>query len=85
MKRRAVQYLIASVAVLALVAYALDHGIFIGSTEQNVNQPPAYLVYKTCRYLFITGIADKPALGGDGAGYVWRGHEAELYCRVLAE
>ena len=61
--------IIAALAAIITIAYSLDRGIYIGSSagtetvKYSLNEKT--VVNKTCRYLFITGIAELPALGGD--------------------
>jgi hypothetical protein len=64
---------IGAVAAIVSIAYSLDRGIYIGSTttanthtERAIGggEKTVTITHKTCRYLFITGIAELPALGG---------------------
>jgi len=75
------------IIVLAGAFYCLDRGIFLGSTS-NVNEG---LLYKKCRYLFITGISEQPAHGAPPIGNLPKlgiqlaNQPDELYCRIFAE
>ena len=68
----------------------LNHGIFVGS-QSGVNA--GGFLYKTCKYLFVSGIAELPARGGLAAVVpnAPRGIELgdrggqTLYCRLRAE
>ena len=54
-------------AVLLVVAYSLNDGIYVGSdveTEYDQAINKSYFV-KNCRYLYISGITDKYAGVGD--------------------
>lgn len=75
-----------SLAVIGVVIaavpllYALDRGIYLGSTDAVLTGSwlDGPMALKTCHYLFVTGIAEKPA------------HEAQnktdqLYCRFFGE
>jgi hypothetical protein len=67
--------------------YGLDRGIFIGSTGF-ISEG---LLHKSCRYLFVTGIAELPAHGGPlDTGTAYRGTQlakdpVSLYCRFFGE
>jgi hypothetical protein len=69
---------------LVLLVYALDHGVFVGSSS-SVSQG---FRYKDCSYLFPTGISALPAhlgTGKGGSGYQLADEPDNLYCRLFAE
>jgi hypothetical protein len=101
-KRAASVNLIAAIitafAAIVAIVYSLDRGIYIGSITEtktlNLALRDRTLVHKTCRYLFITGIAELPALGGlDDThlpGYAFADSSVgptpnSLHCRLFAE
>jgi hypothetical protein len=70
--------------VLALAFYGLDRGISLGSSTEI---KPGGIV-KHCRYLFLRGIVELPALGGTFEqipGFQVAGQPDRLYCRLIAE
>jgi hypothetical protein len=75
------------VLVGALTIYGLDRGIYIGS----VTAISEGLLHKNCRYLFVSGISEKPAHGGPlETGIAFRGVQLakepdNLYCRFFGE
>jgi hypothetical protein len=80
----------AALFVGAFVVYAIDRGIYIGSSKIVSDG----LLHKNCRYLFITGITEIPAHGGVAnlvpSGQFPRGVQLadgsdNLYCRVFGE
>jgi hypothetical protein len=71
--------------VLALALYGLDRGIYVGSSLESVGQSG---LEKHCRYLFIRGISEVPALGGKIErlpGFERTDEPDHLYCRLIAE
>lgn len=84
---------IAAVLLLCILLYALDRGIYVGSTNTilHAEQTGIPLVRKMCRYLFVTGIAEKPAHGGEfgsdpiDASVQPQDRADKLYCRVFGE
>jgi hypothetical protein len=57
-----------ALTVIVAAAYALDHGIFVGSQVRLnfagfLDHPPSTYL-KECRYLFITGIHSQPSQTG---------------------
>jgi|SRR5271155_1229104 len=79
---------------VAGVLYGLDRGIYVGSS--NYVLPAGSFgkeeyVLKQCRYLFVTGIAEKPAHGGEFdvvptmGGRQPAANAAQLYCRFFGE
>jgi hypothetical protein len=90
--------ILGGLAAIVTIALALDHGIYLGSTTTTSTQAPIAgiertITHKMCRYLFITGVAELPALGGfkDTPGYAIDENpprplpEANaLHCRLFA-
>lgn len=86
--------IVAALGAVAAVVFSLDRGIFFGSTT--TSETGSYTasgetynyttVHKTCRYLYVTGIAEFPALGGD---FLLPGqssdHPERLHCRLFKE
>jgi hypothetical protein len=72
---------------IAGILYALDRGIYVGSTSHMVQG----LIYMDCRHLFITGISESPAHGGSLEQVPqFRGAQSpnespKLYCRFFGE
>jgi hypothetical protein len=65
--------ILGALAAIVTIVIGLDKGVYIGSTTTtDTRTEPAIgggerivtTTHKTCRYLFITGIAELPALGG---------------------
>jgi hypothetical protein len=90
--------IITAFAAVVSVVYALDRGIYVGSTTNiaTINWQVSGgkgAVHKICRYLFITGITELPALGGLEAmpGYAFAEPMppwptgSSLHCRFFAE
>jgi hypothetical protein len=78
--------ILAVIFVAALTIYGLDRGVYIGSSSF-ANQG---IIYKKCRYLFITGISEIGAHGGLLDQFGSRGARLadwpdNLYCRFFAE
>jgi hypothetical protein len=88
------------IAIISFVLgafYWLDRGIYLGSSTSVLPAGEAIgdwkqdWVLKTCRYLFVTGISEKPAHGGQFesdpiAGGIRPIDEADrLYCRLFGE
>jgi hypothetical protein len=79
---------------IAGIVYALDRGIYVGSTSYIL---PAGsfgkedYVLKQCRYLFVTGLSEKTAHGGEFDVVPNMGgrqpvkNADRLYCRVFGE
>ena len=76
--------------LVALAAYGLDRGIYIGSAS-HVSEG---FLRKSCRYLFVAGISEKPArggiadqipAGGFGPGFQLANQPDGLYCRLFGE
>jgi hypothetical protein len=76
--------------------YWLDRGIYLGSSDRilpagTIGTANEVWVLKTCRYLFVTGIAEKPAHGGQfksdpvAGGLRPVGNADRLYCRFFGE
>jgi hypothetical protein len=82
-----VSVIIAIVSAFASILYGLDRGIYIGSTSF----VDGGLLYKKCKYLFVTGISELPSHGGPlETGIAFRGVQPtkepdNLYCRLFAE
>lgn len=87
---------VVALGTIAGILYALDRGIYVGSSSQIL---PAGsfgkedYVLKECRYLFVTGITEKPAHGGE-FDFVpiptYQGRQpinnaSRLYCRFFGE
>ena len=81
-------------STLAGIIYGLDRGIYVGSSS--VVLPAGSFgkvdyVLKQCRYLFITGIAEKAAHGGEFDSIPTAGgrqpatNADRLYCRFFGE
>ena len=82
MTQKVIAIIVIALAVIGSVAYGLDRGIYVGSTSHIVQG----VIYKRCRYLFITGISESPAHGGA----LFRGMQLpneppRLYCRFFGE
>ena len=102
---RLVTVIAAVMTLLGGLIYGLDRGIYVGSKVYNLPDKDGYVwvkpeiaegyVYKECRYLFITGIAGKPARGGKYdsipafagtmAGQQPVNNLSQLYCRFFGE
>ncbi|HEY1935992.1 MAG TPA: hypothetical protein VGG99_28635 [Acetobacteraceae bacterium] len=73
--------------VVAIAVYGLDHGIYIG-TESFIREG---IIFKNCRYLFVTGVSEIPSRNGrDDNNPMLRGKRLpdwpdNLYCRLFAE
>jgi hypothetical protein len=76
----------ATVIIVALI-YGLNRGIYFGSisfTDQG-------LIHKNCRYLFITGFSESPALGaalerfGIFQGVRLATEPDNLYCKIFRD
>ena len=85
-----VSLIIAFVSLLVGVVYWLDRGIYLGSTSYVVQG----ILYKNCKYLFVTGISELPAHGGPlenvQGGRMFSGRQNanerdNLYCRLIAD
>jgi hypothetical protein len=69
------------------VIYGLDHGVYVGSTSFMRDG----IIYKNCRYLFVTGVSEIPSRDGRNDNIpVLRGRRLpdwpdNLYCRFFAE
>lgn len=71
-----------------LTVYGLDHGILVGAYDQTIEK----VVHKNCRYLFLTGVSEAPALGGpleqgprDLRGQRLPEQRDDLYCRLFRD
>jgi hypothetical protein len=73
--------------VVVLTIYGLDRGIYIGTT----NFTREGVIFKNCRYLFVTGISEMPSRNGRTDHIpMLRGRRLpdwpdNLYCRLFAE
>ncbi len=80
------------VVLVVLAVYGLNRGIFIGSTKTSFGEP-VELVTMSCRYLFVTGITEVPARGGQieeypqtqRRGIAPASQPDSLYCRFFAD
>jgi hypothetical protein len=99
--------IVAIISFVLGAVYGLDRGIYLGSSDRVLpadDTPPWTVrdgtssttnddwVLKTCRYLFITGITEKPAHGGVvkssdpvAGGLKPIGNADRLYCRLFGE
>jgi hypothetical protein len=85
-----ISVVIAVASALAGVVYGVDRGIYIGSSKI-VSEG---LLYKKCRYFFVTGVTEIPARGGVSdlapSAEIPRGVQLadqpdNLYCRLFGE
>lgn len=61
-------WLLAALVAVAMGAYALDRGIFVGSERYVFGAPccpDTDSIVKRCRYLFVTGISEIAAVDGE--------------------
>jgi len=84
--------LIVLLLIATLAIYALDHGIYIGSTtttqiNNGSGHSPYTVIQKNCRYLFVTGITEFPAWGGSSnlRGQQFANEPDSLYCRIFRD
>jgi hypothetical protein len=82
------QHLILAVILgVALAIYGIDRGIYIGTTSFT-NEG---IIFKKCRYLFVTGVSEIPSRNGVTDNVpMMRGRRLpdwpdNLYCRFFAE
>ena len=84
---------IGAVVAIGGIAISLDRGIYIGSTMYTItSNNKEEFVHRTCRYLFITGIAELDASGGikEVPGYAYAQPrvgsptESSLHCHLFA-
>lgn len=69
-------------AVCAVLAvYFLNHGILVGSTTEIRDG----WRHKTCKYLFITGIATANARGGPPSALEIEFQPDDMYCRIFGD
>jgi len=93
-------WIVLLLAIAGGAVYGIDRGIYIGSTTtiknssypvgQGVNaETRTYsVIFKNCRYLFISGIIEMPALGGHSTNMPGQRFDEDpdtLHCRIFAE
>jgi hypothetical protein len=57
---------IAALGIIAMAAYALDRGIYVGNVRYTYGAdccPDLDKIHKRCRYLFVTGVSEIDARG----------------------
>ena len=84
-------FVIAFLVLIALAIYGLDRGVYIGSSSYtwlDTRPEGGGLVFKKCRYLFVTGISELPAHGSSVPsmpGVQQLKEPDKLYCRFFGE
>jgi len=73
--------------IAAFAIYGLDRGIYVGTASFTRDG----VIFKNCRYLFVTGISEIPSRNGTTDSIpMLRGRRLpdwpdNLYCRIFAE